>query len=159
MLQVGDRIPDAKVWLGPTEPISLLQVLEDGPVLLVFYLFDWSSTCTNELLLMRDRRAELDALGVRPIGISCDSPFTHIAWTHALEFGFPLLSDWNREATRAFGLDHTFRGFEGVSRRSTYLVDADGTVRGAWHYEITEEPDLDAVLAVARATPLSPASS
>ena len=159
MLKVGDRIPDAQVWLGPSEPMRLQQVLEDGPVLLVFYLFDWSSACTNELELVRDRLPELGELGIRPFGISCDSPWTHIAWSHALEFGFPLLSDWNREATQAFGLATDFRGFQGVSRRSTYLVDADGTVRGAWHYEITEEPDLDAVLAVARAMPLSSSPS
>lgn len=159
MLEVGDRIPDAQVWLGPSEPIRLLQVLENGPVLLLFYLFDWSSTCTNELELLRDRKAELDELGVRPIGISCDSPWTHIAWTHALDFNFPLLSDWNREATRAFGVEHTFRGFEGVSRRCSFLIDADGSVRGAWLYDISEVPDLDAVLAVARDSPLSPASS
>jgi peroxiredoxin len=159
VLQVGDRIPDAQVWLGPSEPMSLLQVLEDGPVLLVFYLFDWSSSCTNELELLRDRKAEFDAIGVRPIGISCDSPWTHIAWTHALDFNFPLISDWNREATRAFGIEHTFRGLEGVSRRCSYLVDADGTVRGSWLYDISELPDLDAVLGVARALPLSSASS
>lgn len=159
MLKVGDRIPDARVWLGPSEQMSLLQVLEDGPVLLVFYLFDWSSSCTNELEMVRDRKAELAELGIRPIGISCDSPWTHIAWTHALDFDFPLLSDWNCEATRAFGIEQTFRGFEGVSRRCTYLVDADGSVRGAWHYDITEAPDLDAVLAVARASQLSRSSS
>ena len=82
-----------------------------------------------------------------------------IAWSSALDFNFPLLSDWNREATRAFGLEHTFRGFEGVSQRSAFLIGADGTVRGAWLYEITEVPDLDAVLSAARALPLSPASS
>ena len=159
MLRIGDRIPDAQVWLGPSEPMRLQQVLEDGPVLLLFYLFDWSSTCTNELELLRDRKPELDALGIRPIGISCDSPWTHIAWTSALDFNFPLLSDWNREATRAFGIEQTLRGFVGGSQRSAFLIDAGGTVRGAWLYEITEVPDLDAVLNVARALPLSPASS
>jgi hypothetical protein len=44
MLTVGDRIPDAKVWLGPQEPISLFDVIENAPALFLFYLFDWSST-------------------------------------------------------------------------------------------------------------------
>ncbi|HZT90728.1 MAG TPA: hypothetical protein VFA05_01670 [Gaiellaceae bacterium] len=44
MLQRGDRLPDATVFLGPNEPVSLHELLEDGPKLLVFYLFDWSST-------------------------------------------------------------------------------------------------------------------
>jgi hypothetical protein len=44
VLKVGDRIPDAQLFLGPSEPLTMLQLLEDGPKLLVFYLFDWSST-------------------------------------------------------------------------------------------------------------------
>jgi hypothetical protein len=44
VLQAGDRIPDATVFLGPNEPLTLLDLVDDGPKLLVFYLFDWSST-------------------------------------------------------------------------------------------------------------------
>ena len=44
MLKPGDRIPDATVFLGPNEPVTTSELLEDGPKLLVFYLFDWSST-------------------------------------------------------------------------------------------------------------------
>jgi hypothetical protein len=45
MLSVGDRIPlEAAVWLGPNERTPLSEVVESGPVLLLFYLFDWSST-------------------------------------------------------------------------------------------------------------------
>ena len=44
MLQPGDRIPTAELVLGPNEPLTTLELVEDGPKLLVFYLFDWSST-------------------------------------------------------------------------------------------------------------------
>jgi hypothetical protein len=44
VLGVGDRIPEATVFAGPREPVTLASLVEDGPVLLVFYLFDWSST-------------------------------------------------------------------------------------------------------------------
>ena len=44
MLGVGDTLPDATVFLGPNEPLTLRDLVEDGPKLLVFYLFDWSST-------------------------------------------------------------------------------------------------------------------
>ena len=44
MLQVGDTAPAATVYLGPGEPVTIAQLVEDGPKLLVFYLFDWSST-------------------------------------------------------------------------------------------------------------------
>lgn len=44
MLGVGDRVPAATVFLGPNEPLTLAELVEDGPKLLVFYLFDWSAT-------------------------------------------------------------------------------------------------------------------
>jgi len=44
MLAVGDPIPDAKVFLGPREHVSLREIAADGPVLLLFYLFDFSGT-------------------------------------------------------------------------------------------------------------------
>jgi hypothetical protein len=45
MLQIGDRVPlDATVWLAPNEPHTFADILESGPVLLLFYLFDWTST-------------------------------------------------------------------------------------------------------------------
>jgi hypothetical protein len=44
VLAVGDRIPDALVWTTPQESASVAQIAADGPILLVFYLFDWSST-------------------------------------------------------------------------------------------------------------------
>jgi peroxiredoxin len=44
VLAVGEQVPDAKLWLAPREPISLRQLVEEGPVLVLFYLFDWSGT-------------------------------------------------------------------------------------------------------------------
>ena len=45
MLGPGDTIPlDATVWLGPNQPVTMHEVVESGPILLLFYLFDWSAT-------------------------------------------------------------------------------------------------------------------
>ena len=44
MLTVGDRIPEALVWTTPLESATVEQLVADGPILLLFYLFDWSST-------------------------------------------------------------------------------------------------------------------
>jgi peroxiredoxin len=101
--------------------------------------------------LLRDRSDELREAGVRPYGISRDSPWTHVSWRQALDLTFPLLSDWNGEAVEAFGVGHEFRGLQGVAQRSAFLVDGDGTVRGAWRYDASELPDLDELLQAARA--------
>jgi len=44
MLQIGEQFPDAQVWMGPREPLSLRALAADKPLLLLFYLFDWSAT-------------------------------------------------------------------------------------------------------------------
>ena len=89
--------------------------------------------------------------GVEPFAISRDSPYTHVAWMQALDLDFPLLSDWNAEATHGFGVAYEHNGMRDVSRRSAFLVDVDGVVRGAWAYEPSELPDLDELIAAARA--------
>ena len=44
MLEAGDHVPEATVYLGPGEAVTIAELVDDGPKLLVFYLFDWSST-------------------------------------------------------------------------------------------------------------------
>src|ERR671922_336410 len=101
--------------------------------------------------LLRDRSAEFEQAGVRPFAISRDSAWTHIAWAQTLDLNFPLLSDWNAEAMRAFDIETDFRGHRGVPERSAFLVEADGTVRGAWRYETAQVPDFDELLRAAQA--------
>jgi peroxiredoxin len=68
----------------------------------------------------------------------------------ALDLDFPLLSDWNAEATHGFGVEYEHNGMRNVSGRSAFLVDVDGIVRGAWAYEPSELPDLDVLIEAAR---------
>ncbi len=100
--------------------------------------------------LLRDRRADFDAAGVQPVGISRDSPYTHIAWTQALDLNFGLLSDFNGDAVRAFGIGFEFRGFHDVAQRTAFLVDETGVVRAAWSYDSGDVPDVDAWLQACR---------
>src|SRR3954454_17264839 len=101
--------------------------------------------------LLRDRSAEFDEAGVRGVGISRDSPWSHVAWMQALDLNFPLLSDWNAESVRGFGIAHEFRGFEDVAERTVFLDGESGTVRRAWRYEPAEVPVFDELLSAARA--------
>src|ERR671935_1341341 len=101
--------------------------------------------------LLRDRSSEFAAAGVRVFGVSRDSPWTHIAWSQALDLNFPLLSDWNGDAVRAFEIAQEFRGFADIAERTAFLVAQDGTVRGAWRYDTGDVPDFDVLLAAAQA--------
>ena len=87
---------------------------------------------------------------MQPYAVSRDSPWTHVAWMQALDLDFPLLSDWNGEATHGFDVAFEHRGLRDVSQRSAFLIDRDGTIRGAWSYEPSEIPDFDELLAAAQ---------
>ena len=88
---------------------------------------------------------------MEPFAISRDSPYTHVAWMQALDLDFPLLSDWNAEATYGFDVAFEHNGMRDVSRRSAFLIDVDGVIRRAWAYETSELPDLDELIAAAQA--------
>ena len=100
--------------------------------------------------LLRDRRQEFEEAGVEVYGVSRDSAWCHIAWAQVLDLNFALLSDWNGEAVAGFGIAQEYRGMTGVAERTAFLVDVDGTVRGARRYGSSEVPDMDELLAAAR---------
>jgi peroxiredoxin len=101
--------------------------------------------------LLRDRSKEFEDAGVRIMAASRDSAWSHVAWIQALDLNFPLLSDWNGDAVRGFGIARDYRGMKDVAERAAFLVDTDGTVRRAWAYEDGDVPDVDELLAAARA--------
>jgi glutaredoxin-dependent peroxiredoxin len=100
--------------------------------------------------LLRDRSAEFEQAGVKAMAASRDSPWSHVAWIQALDLNFPLLSDWNGDVIREFGIARDYRGMKDVARRSAFLIDAGGTVRAAWAYDDTEVPDFDELISAAQ---------
>jgi peroxiredoxin len=102
------------------------------------------------MLLLRDRRAELEAARVSPFGVSRDSPWSHVAWREALDLDIPLLSDWNAEAVHGFGIAREYGGLADVAERSAFLIDGDRKVRWAKRYETGELPDMNEPVEAAR---------
>ena len=76
------------------------------------------------------------------VGVSRDSPYSHLEWARRLGLTFPLLSDWNAEAVRAFGVGQTLDGLEDTPVRSAFTADAGGTIRFARRYADGEVPDI-----------------
>ncbi len=69
----------------------------------------------------------------------------------ALDLDVGLLSDWNGEAVRGFGVAQEYRGLRDVPQRTAFLIDQEGRIRGAWSYGNELVPDFDELLAAARA--------
>ena len=83
-------------------------------------------------MLLRDRSEDLAEVGVRPLAISRDSPWSHAAWAQTLGVDVPLLSDWNGEAIRAFGVAFEPLGMQDVAARSAFLIEDAETIVVAW---------------------------
>ncbi|MCS7067246.1 MAG: redoxin domain-containing protein [Meiothermus sp.] len=151
-IQLGDSLPNVTVYNTSAEAVSLAQLVQNKPAVLLFFPAAHTRVCEKELCTFRDGLAEYNQLGVEVYGLSVDTPWTLGAYARALGLAFPLLSDYNREATRAFGLEISLRGLPGFSQRAAYVVDATGRIAWAWVAEVpAQEPPYEEVVAAVKA--------
>ncbi len=129
-LAPSDRAPDFTLDDQFGQPVSLAGLVAGGPVLLVFYPFAFSSTCTGEMQQLQQQLPAFHDDGVQVLGLSCDPMFAQRAWADAEGLGFGLLSDfWPHGAvSRAYGV---FDEQAGMPVRGTFLVGPDSRVRWA----------------------------
>ncbi|MBI3975460.1 MAG: redoxin domain-containing protein [Armatimonadetes bacterium] len=152
-VRVGDRAPEVTLVNPDRQQVRLSELLGQ-PLVLAFFPAAFSNTCTKEMCTFRDTLHGFDDIGVRVIGISVDMPYAQKAWAEQHTLSFPLLSDYNREAVKAFGVeDPTFaKGvLPGVARRSVFVLDKDGTVTYRWVSDVPSvEPNYAEVEEAAR---------
>ncbi len=135
---VGSKAPDFTLPSTIGDKFTLSEHLGKENVVLSFYVFDFSPVCTKEMCSFREGLTELEKLNSRVVGISIDSLWSHRAFAQSLDIKFPLLSDFNKEVSRKYGvLYEDLRGLRGVSKRSVFVVDKSGTIRYRW---VSEEP-------------------
>jgi len=96
---------------------------------------------------VRDSLGSLQNENTQVVAVSVDSPFALDAWAKDQGYTFPLLSDFNKETSAAYGaLYENLLGFRGVAKRAAFVVDKKSTVQYAW---ITEDasklPELDPI--------------
>lgn len=102
---IGDKAPDFELPSTEGKKVRLQDELGKGNILLLFYPFAFSSVCTAEMCSIRDGMTEFTAVKAKVFGISVDSPYAQKAWVQQLNLNFPLLSDFNKEVSKAYSLD------------------------------------------------------
>ncbi|MBM4311661.1 MAG: peroxiredoxin [Deltaproteobacteria bacterium] len=138
VIKAGDRAPDFELAATTAESVRLSSALGAGPVLLLFYPLDWSPVCTSELCSLRADFNDYAGLGAAVFAISVDSIFSHKAFAAHHNISIPLLSDFNKTVSQAYGVLYPeLMGLKGVAKRSAFLLDAKGIVRWVW---VTEDP-------------------
>ncbi len=151
-MDIGDKAPDFELPSTEGDKVRLQDELGKGNILLLFYPFAFSSVCTVEMCSIRDGMTEFTAIKARVLGISVDSPYAQKAWVQQLNLNFPLLSDFNKEVSKAYGvLYEDLGGLKGVAKRSAFVLDREGTVLYRWVSEDPKKlPDLEAIKKVLR---------
>ena len=147
-VDVGSKAPDFTLTSQDRQPVTL-SGLRGKPVVLAFFPAAFSSVCQKEMCTFRDSMARLGKADAQVYGISVDTFFTLKAWQDQQQLNFPLLSDFNKEVIRDYGVfNEDMIGLKGIAKRAVFVIDKDGVVR---HSEVLEdarnEPDYDKVFA------------
>ncbi len=101
-------------------------------VVLFYYPLDFTFVCPTEILAFHDKISAFKEIGAEVIGVSVDSPYTHLAWKNTPrnqgglgQLDFPLLSDLGGKNASAYEV--LLEG--GVAARGVFIIDEQGTLQ------------------------------
>jgi len=136
----GQLAPDFSLFDSDKKKITLSDH-RGSNVVLLFFPQAFTGVCTEELCAVRDSLHVYETLNAKVFGISVDSVFTLAKYKEEQGYNFPLLSDFNKEVSMAYGSIYETWIFDmkGVSRRSAFVIDREGVIRYA---EVLDNPGL-----------------
>lgn len=150
-VQVGQQAPEAILVSGDRKQVKISD-LRGKPTVLAFFPAAFTGVCTKEMCHFRDDLSRFSTIGAQVIGISADTPFVQAEFARQNNLTFPLLSDFNHQAMKAYGVyDGNFLGLlDGIAKRSVFVLDKNGTVVYSWVSDIpgVEPPYADVEAAV-----------
>ena len=157
-IKVGDKAPDftlvTKAADGP-QLVKLSDLVGKSNIVLLFVPMAFTGVCTAELCDISNGISEFESLDAKVLGISGDNPFAQAAWAEKEKITITLLSDYEHEVSKAYGV--AYEQFlpaknlimGGVSKRSAFVIDKEGVVRFADVKESPGDlPDFEALKAV-----------
>ena len=132
ILTKGSKAPGFTLRDSDKNEVSLGDY-SDQNILLLFFPLAFTGTCTEELCSIRDEKGFYDSINAQIIAISVDSLFTLEKYKSEQGYNFPMLSDFNKEVSRSYGAlyDDFVLGMKGVSKRSAFVIDKNGTIQYA----------------------------
>ncbi|MGH3438606.1 MAG: thioredoxin-dependent thiol peroxidase [Sciscionella sp.] len=134
-LSVGDTAPDFTLPDAEGNPVSL-GAYRGRRVLVYFYPAASTPGCTTQACDFRDNLAELNDAGFVVLGVSPDRPEKLVKFAAEEQLTFPLLSDVDKSVMKRWGTFGEKKNYGRVVQgviRSTFVVDADGTLAKAMY--------------------------
>ena len=146
-IEIGQSAPEFALFNTEKNKVSLSDY-KGKNVVLLFFPLAFSGVCTKELCSMRDDMAKYNGMNAAILGISIDSLFTLGRFKQENLLEFDLLSDFNKEVSAMYACLYESFAFEmrGVSKRSAFVIDADGIIRYAEVLESAGDlPNFEAI--------------
>ena len=143
---VGSKAPDFTLTNQDRQPVTL-SAQKGTLVVLAFFPAAFSSVCAKEMCTFRDSLSALGSASAQVFGVSVDTFFALKAFHDHEKLTFPLLSDFNKQVIRDYGVfNEDMIGLKGIAKRAVFVIDKDGIVR---HREVLDdarnEPDYGKV--------------
>jgi peroxiredoxin len=137
-LQVGQLAPDFTLYDSNKNKVTLSE-LRGKNVLLMFFPQAFTGVCTQQVCTARDNMSQYGNANAEVLGVSVDSVFTLAKFKETENLNFPLLSDFNKEVSRAYGslYEEWILDMKGVSKRAAFVIDAQGVIQYA---EVLDNP-------------------
>lgn len=148
-IQIGQQAPGFTLYDSAKNKVSL-DSFKGKKVVLLFFPLAFTGTCTKELCEIRDNIGQYNNLDAEVLAISVDSLHTLAKYKEEQRLNFTLLSDFNKEISRAYDSVYELFGYnmKGVSKRSAFVIDREGRVQYAEVLENAGDvPDFNAVRA------------
>ena len=135
---VGSKAPDFTLKNQDMQDVTLSAGFGTQNTVLAFFPAAFTSVCTKEMCALRDQLTQLNQAHAQVYGISIDTPFTLKVFGQQNSLTFPLLSDFNKDVIKAYGVYlEDLVGLKGVAKRAVFLIDKHGIIR---HVEVTATP-------------------
>ena len=146
-LSKGQNAPEFNLFNSEKNKVSLADFSGKNLVIL-FFPQAFTGVCTTELCSIRDNMNVYTSLNAEVVGISVDSIFTLAKFKEEQGYNFNLLSDFNKDISKAYGAfyDEFVFDMKGVSRRAAFVVDGKGQIQNDEVLESAGDlPNFDAI--------------
>lgn len=152
---VGKSAPDfaAAAVLGNGEIVgkfSLAEEIKGKYALVFFYPLNFTFVCPSELIALDHRIEKFEKMGIKVVGVSIDSQFTHNAYRNTpIDKGgigpvrYPLIADVSHKICQAYGIEHPEAS---VAFRAAFLIDKKGIVRAQIINDLPIGRDIDEII-------------
>lgn len=148
MIEAGDKAEDFTLEGTAGEEIqeyTLSEVAGDKPVLLVFYVHDFSPVCTEQMCEVNDAEFLTFNDDAAILGISSDGPYSHREFIAQNNISYPLLTDHDKTVYEQFGLLEEAPSGKRQMKRGLVLLDGSLTVQYRWEANDWNEWTMDPV--------------